>query len=118
MELYQSFRPGGPTVVVPAQPGPTGIPVVGWGAGVTASAAGDVSYLVYNPGTNECWLGYGATSGLARTNATVPVISGPVSSVPLPGGSLQTFTLAPNLFFAAYCQLGSASVYVTPGYGA
>lgn len=114
MDGYQPFRPGGSTIVVGAQPGAA--PSATFGAGPVGG--GDVGYLVYNPGAIDAWLGYGLSSTAAQANAVIPIIGAPQQALPIPGGSLQVFTLAPRLFFSGITQLGSCSVYMTPGYGA
>lgn len=114
MDGFLPFRPQGTGMllqVTPSAPSATRI---------TAPGAGDVCYLVYNPaGTAaDAWLGYGMDSATAVSNASVPVLAGPgTPALVCPAGSIQTFTLAPGLFFAARTQLGSCSLSITPGYG-
>lgn len=106
------FKPGGPGVLLAATPG-GGIAVQPRGP-----LGGEVCYLVFNAvGGEDVWLGYGMTSGAAVTNAALPLLGGESPALPCPSGSLQVFTLAPQLYFSARTQMGSASLSVTPGYG-
>ena len=113
MDGFQPFRPSGSTSVIPAQPG-TAPSATLMGSGLS----GDVAYLVYNPGAIDCWMGYGPTSTVAQSNSVIPIIGTPSAALPVPGGSLQTFTLVGRQFFSGITQLGSCSVFVTPGQGA
>jgi len=114
MDGYLPFRPAGSTVVIGVQPGSA--PPATFAGGPVGG--GDVGYMVYNPSVNDVWLGYGPTSTAARDNSVVPLIGIPSGALAVPAGSLQVFTLAPQQFFSGVTQLGSASVSVTPGYGA
>jgi hypothetical protein len=113
MDSNLPFRPAGSTVVIGAQTGTA--PPATFADGPVGG--GDVGYLVWNPGSIDSWLGYGPSSTAAQANAIIPLIGAPRQALPVPGGSLQVFTLAPRQFFSGITQLGSCSVYVTPGYG-
>ena len=112
MDPFRPFRPQAPTGVIGVQTG-TAPAATLLGSGLS----GDVAYLVYNPSTVDAWLGYGMTSGAAQAASVIPIISGPQSALVSPAGSLQVFTLTGGLFWSGIAQLGSCSVYVTPGDG-
>jgi len=87
---------------------------------------GDVVYLVYNPASqSDAWIGYGPTSAAAIANAIVPLITAPTpdpannggGTFVAPTGTLQGITLVGQQYFAARCQLNSASVWIQPGIG-
>jgi len=121
MDAALPFRPQGTGVLLAVTnlaPGGASLP--------SAPTEGDVCYLVYNPsGQSDSWVGYGPTSAAAVANAVVPLISSPVATqLPngggtfvAPTGTLQVITLVGQQFFAARCQLNSASVWIAPGFG-
>lgn len=112
MQDNQSFRPGGRTAMLM---GSALSPL----ATVMMSTAprGDIVYLVYNSGLNDSYLGYGMTSGAANANAVVPTAGNAINCLPLPAGSVQSFTLSPMLFFAAQTPSGNSQIMITPGMG-
>ena len=120
MDAALPFRPQGTGVLLAAQPNTP--PAASQPQGPNA---GDVVYLIYNPsGGADCYVGFGPTSVSAVANAIVPLISAPVpqntvggGTFVAPAGTLQGITLSPSQYFAARTQLGSASVWIAPGYG-
>ena len=97
-------------------------------AGATTAPAGvqiggptsrSVSIMVWNPGTNPVYLGYGQDATTATANAVVPTGTGnnayPVLLIP--PTSLQTFTMPAGLFYSALSTGAAQNIFVTPGDG-
>lgn len=112
MQDNQPFRPGGRTAMLM---GSSASPLTT--LMMSTTQRGDVVYLVYNSGLNDAYLGYGMTSGAANGNAVVPTAGNATAALALPAGSVQSFTLTPQLFFAAQTPSGNAPIYITPGMG-
>lgn len=113
MESSAAQRPGGPCFVL----------AVNSTASPSATKAqspdgGDVTYEFYNSGDNDAFIGYGSTSTVASSNASIPIVGTPVGSCfPVASGCYIVKTLSPDLFLAGITGLGSSSVFVTTGYG-
>ncbi len=114
MDKSSSFRPSGNQILIvaPTTSPPTGVRLPG-----TSGQGGDVTILVWNPGTNPGWLSYGATAAEAASNAVVPSNSTGTKTLPVPPNSLQTFTMVPGSFYSAIATGGSQNLFVTPGTG-
>jgi hypothetical protein len=111
MEGYNAFRPRGDTMLIMGStPGPTASQAGG-------PQGGDVAYLLANMGSNDAYIGYGASSGAAAAGAVVPIIGQNASCIPVPARSQRVVTLAPVLFFAAATAAGQTPVAITPGDG-
>lgn len=112
MENDSAFRPGGLCLKITgdsASP-PTGVQLGG-------PAAGDVSVMVWNSSsTNGAFLGYGQDATTAQNNSVLPTSTGR-QVLPIPPGSLQTFTMAPNQFYSARTLAGTADLYLLAGNG-
>ena len=111
MDGYNAFRPRGDTMLI-----------VGSTTGPNASqaggpAAGDVAYLIANMGSNDAYVGYGPSSGVAAANSAVPLIGTNVACIPVPGRQQRIVTLTPALFFAATTPSSQSPVTITPGDG-
>lgn len=108
MSSSNAFTPTGNTVTFTAAgTAPTPIQASG-------NTLGPTQYLVQNAGFVTVFLGYGANSSVATSNAATITTTG--NSVPLVAGSVQVLTLQPNLFFTGVAS-SNTSVYITPGEG-
>lgn len=119
MDSGSAFKPVGPTVAIlgsfAVQP-----------PGTLIGLSGDWSLLVFNRSTTvDAYLAYGASSG-AVSGAVVPVVSTPAAPpaagspslqnvLPLPRGTIQTFTFSGPTFVGAIAGSGNATIDITPG---
>ena len=113
MDGYLPLKPGGSSFVLAATPtaGPATL--------IPAPTAGDITYLFDNSvNGSRCWVGYGMSSTAAQANAVIPVIGTPSQALPLGPGTVQSFTLAPNIFVSTIMEQGSGTVTCTVGMGA
>ena len=72
-------------------------------------------YRIFNSGSNLIFLGWGANSSIANTNATV--VSTTANSLPVLPGTLEIVSLPSNTYMTAITSSGTSQVYVTPGLG-
>lgn len=72
-------------------------------------------YRVFNAGSQLVFLGYGANSLLANTNAAVVTTSG--NAIPVLPGTVEVISLPTNSYFTAVTTSGTSQIYVTPGIG-
>lgn len=81
----------------------------------TTSNTSYVQYRVFNSGSNLIFLGVGANSTVANTNATV--VSSSNTGLPVLPGTLEIFSFPSNSYFTAITASGNSQIYVTPGLG-
>lgn len=121
MDGWSAFRPGGRQFLISTQSSTAGSAVQ-----ASSRESGEISYLFYNQNSAmDVFVGFGMTASEAETNAAVPTAGNAKSVLPLPAGTLQTYTLNPKMFFATIGQAvpgatlpGSTSnVFITPGDG-
>lgn len=113
MDGFNPFKIGGSTFALAATPsaGPATL--------IDGPDAGDVTYIFDNTGnSSRVWLGMGASSTVAQANAVIPIIGTPSSALPVAAGTVQSFTLAPNVFVSTIMEFGSGTVYCASGQGA
>jgi hypothetical protein len=83
-----------------------------------SNGLGSNQYRIVVPASSTVtmiYLGYGLTSAIANTNATV--ISGSTFTLPLLPGTDEILTFLPNAYFTGITSSGSISVFITPGDG-
>lgn len=121
MDGWNAFKPqNGPTRMQTQSSTGASSPVM-----CSTRVGGDISYLIFNQSNgSNVFVGYGPNSGAAAANAVVPAAGVPPTQQTLmvPAGTLQTWTLNPNLFFSAIMdpqsgQDSTANVLVQPGDG-
>lgn len=112
MDSALPLKPGGSSFVFLATP------TASAATKVDGPSGGDVTYVFDNSkGTQRCWIGYGMTSTAAQTNARVPTPGGQSPALPVAQGTIQAFSLAPQLFISTIMELGSATVTCNIGMG-
>jgi hypothetical protein len=105
----QAFTKTGNTVkLIAATTAPTPVQAV-------STTLGGNQYRIINAGSVTVFLGYGATSADATSNATVVSTSG--AAFPLLPGTDEVLTFTPNAYFTAITSSSTADIYVTPGDG-
>lgn len=82
---------------------------------------GDLTVVIDNSlGTSRAWIGYGASSSAAQTNAATVVNAG-VTTTPgvlmVAKGTVQSFSLQSGIYLSAIMELGSCSIGVMVGTG-
>jgi hypothetical protein len=80
-----------------------------------ALSLGCNQYRVVNAGTVTVFIGAGATSANATSNAVV--VSTTSQAVPLLPGAIEILSFPPNAYFTGITSSGTAVMYVTPGEG-
>lgn len=80
-----------------------------------SSTLGGNQYRIINAGLVTVFLGYGATSSAATSNAAV--VTSTAGSIPIIAGTDEILSFAPNAYFTGITSSGTAVVYVTPGDG-
>lgn len=104
-----AFTPMGNTVTFTAAATPP-TPV----QALSASLGGN-QYRVINAGTVTVFLGVGATSGAATSNAAVITTS--QTTIPLLAGTDEILSFQPNAYFTGATASSTAVIYITPGDG-
>ena len=108
MSSANAFTPTGNTVAfTAAATAPAGVQATGLTLGPT-------QYLISNAGLATVFVGYGPTNAAAYANAVTITSTG--NGIAILAGTVQVFTLQPNLFFTGVAS-SNCSVYVTPGEG-
>lgn len=107
------FEKQGPTITFTAATPtpPTGVQAPETTLG-TISMGVEGHYRIVNDSAITVFLGVGATSAEAITNA-----SSVATSIPLLAGTCEILLFSPNVFFTGKSASGTAVVYVTPGQG-
>lgn len=109
MSSANAFTPTGNTVAFTASTtAPASVQAVG-------NTLGPTQYLISNSGLATVFLGYGPSNAAAYANAVTITSTG--NGIAILSGTVQVFTLQPNLFFTGVASSGSV-VYITPGEGA
>lgn len=112
MDGYLPLRPGGSSFSIAGAPTPSP------GVVLLPGGTGEAVYIFDNTrNLAAAWIGYGMTSGLARSNAVVPLISGTSPALGVGAGTVQAFTLNAGIFFSVVMELGSGTVTGLAGYG-
>lgn len=113
MDNDSAFRPAGQCVPIDA---PTSSPPTGILLGATTQT-GEMSVMVFNGGTNLGWLAYGPSAAQAQANAVAPTGTTAETVLPIPPGTIQTFTFNWQTYFSALAVTGSTYIYLIPGEG-
>lgn len=119
MDAGTAFKPVGPTVAIL---GSFAVSPPGTLIGLT----GDWALLVFNRSTTiDGYLAYGPSSA-AVTGAVIPAVSTPAPApvagganiqnvLPLPRGTIQTFTFSGPTYIGAITGSGNTTIDITPG---
>ncbi len=101
--MSEPFTPTGATVNIAAT-GTTSAVALG-----TPSGQGGMAVRVFNAGAATVFIEFGVSTVEAAT----------ASSMPVPAGAVETFSVGPSVTHAAAITAsGTATVYFTPGQGA
>jgi hypothetical protein len=86
---------------------------------VSSLTLGGNQYRLINSGNVTVFLGYGAASANATTNAVIPTPGAGNSTfcLPLLAGTDEILSFVPNGYFSALTSSGTATIYITPGDG-
>lgn len=111
MDSGSAFKPFGPAVALLAS---TTAP-----SGTLVNLTGDWALLAFNRSTSvDAYLAYGSSSG-AVASAVVPVVGSPGGTtqnvIPLPRGTIQTFTFSGPTFLAGVTGSGNTIIDITTG---
>lgn len=110
MESDNAFKPGGNTsVIASAASPPTAIQLGGPGAG-------DMTVMFFNSGTVTVFIAWGPSAAAAATNAAIPIAGTPSGTLPVPAGTVETFTMPANQYYTGISSQ-ACTVYATPGNG-
>jgi hypothetical protein len=101
-------RTGNTVVFLAATSAPTPIQAV-------STTLGGNQYRIINAGSVTVFLGYGADSSSASSNAAIITTTG--TSIPLLPGTDEVLSFVPNAYFTGITSTSNATVYVTPGDG-
>lgn len=113
----EPFTPKGPTIrIVAATSAPTGVQAA---VDSRRDAERIDSFEIYNSGSEDVALGYGATAAEAATNSAFPTGTGSNASkcVIVPGGALIVNRFAKGAYFSGLTATSTSNVYITPGEG-
>jgi hypothetical protein len=80
-----------------------------------STTLGGNQYRIINSGSVTVFLGYGADSASATSNAAIITTTG--TSIPLLPGTDEVLSFVPNAYFTGITATSNATVYVTPGDG-
>jgi hypothetical protein len=82
---------------------------------VTSTTGAATQYRIINTSSQyTVFMGVGATSAAATTNATTSL---PARTIPVLPGTDEILTFIPNAYFTGATTAGTAVIYITPGSG-
>lgn len=117
MDTSLPLRPAGFAAVIAGTPSASPALFIG----PPNCATGDITVVIDNSlGASRAWVGYGASSNVAQTNAAT-IATGNITATPgvllVAKGTVQSFSLQSGIFLSAVMELGSCSIGVMVGTG-
>jgi len=104
-----AFSPSGNSAALAVTSTSTATPIQVKGANNNATQR-----LVYNAGTKDCFLAWGASN----VAAVAPIAGTPANGQPIPAGAVMVLSFPPNAYFAAITAgADTTTLYITPGEG-
>ena len=105
--MLEAFQPQGNTMILTVTT--TGTPAVQPSTGSIMGAR------IANLGGAIAYFAIGQSS---TTFAVLPSSGTPANGIPIASGGVETFNLGPNFYLSAITSAGTATLSITPGFGA